>query len=174
MSNASQRSGSADGHDTAAEFSSLAANSTLNGSTPGHSANRAGMDAPSAAPAGGKESAEVDSFISTMISQRDALRMRFKRWAGDVESAAKKLKYTTDNALVNQSTKLEGILDAGKQKVDGMASDRKSIRGQLSSFVSLLCDAQGQVFGGLQSNACEPSTAKDKGVDAEKKARASV
>ncbi|KAJ1822075.1 hypothetical protein LPJ60_002233 [Coemansia sp. RSA 2675] len=82
-----------------------------------------------------------------MVAQRDQLRKRFKEWADDMSHCAKKMRCVTDNALVNQSTRLEQILSEGKLRIDGIVGDQIRIRGQLSSFVSMLSNAQTQIFG---------------------------
>ncbi|KAJ2360079.1 hypothetical protein H4S02_012058, partial [Coemansia sp. RSA 2611] len=55
-----------------------------------------------------------------MVAQRDQLRKRFKEWADDMSHCAKKMRCVTDNALVNQSTRLEQILSEGKLRIDGI------------------------------------------------------
>ncbi|KAJ1942043.1 hypothetical protein EC988_006595 [Linderina pennispora] len=93
-----------------------------------------------------EDTVDIDSFITDMIAQRNQLRGRFKEWADQVEYTTKRLKNITDNALVNQSGRLERILDEGKKKVDGIVGEQNHIRVQLSSFMSLLASAQEQVF----------------------------
>ncbi|KAJ1937662.1 hypothetical protein FBU59_004686 [Linderina macrospora] len=97
-------------------------------------------------PSSQESSTDIDSFIAEMVAQRNQLRGRFKEWADQVERTTKRLKHITDNALVNQSGRLESILDEGKKKVDGIISEQNQICTQLSSFMSLLASAQEQVF----------------------------
>ncbi|KAJ1791358.1 hypothetical protein LPJ77_006328 [Coemansia sp. RSA 2523] len=82
-----------------------------------------------------------------MVVRRDQLRKRFKEWAEDVDKSAMRLRCITDNALVNQSMRLEKILGDGKARIDTIVGDQNRIREQLSSFVSMLSSAQAQIFG---------------------------
>ncbi|KAJ2910823.1 hypothetical protein GGI21_000471 [Coemansia aciculifera] len=92
-----------------------------------------------------------------MVAQRDRLRKRFKEWADDINHCAKRMRCVTDNALVNQSTRLEQILSDGKARVDEIASDQTRIREQLASFVSMLSNAQTQIFGDPRPAPAAPS-----------------
>ncbi|KAJ2789252.1 hypothetical protein H4R21_006789 [Coemansia helicoidea] len=93
------------------------------------------------------DAADLEECIADMVARRDQLRKRFKTWAGEVGAAALQLRSVTDNALVNQSVRLERILSDGKARIDGIVGDQERIRGQLSSFVSMLSSAQSQIFG---------------------------
>ncbi|KAJ2489871.1 hypothetical protein IWW37_003639 [Coemansia sp. RSA 2050] len=93
------------------------------------------------------DGSSIEECIESMVAQRDQLRKRFKEWADDMSHCAKKMRCVTDNALVNQSTRLEQILSEGKVRIDGIVSDQIRIRDQLSSFVSMLSNAQTQIFG---------------------------
>ncbi|KAI8321441.1 hypothetical protein GQ54DRAFT_298019 [Martensiomyces pterosporus] len=139
-------------HDNIAELSSPETKAVLKRKAAGPGAEES-VEAAPAGLASATGSADAGAFINSMVAQRDQLRVRFKRWSETVESTAKRLKYTTDNALVNQSMRLESILNAGKQKVDGAVGDQNSIRSQLTSFMSLLCSAQDQIFGSLGGSA---------------------
>ncbi|KAJ2505932.1 hypothetical protein IWW47_001830 [Coemansia sp. RSA 2052] len=106
----------------------------------------------------GDDCASMDECIDSMVAQRDRLRKRFKEWADDMSHCAKKMRCVTDNALVNQSTRLEQILSDGKARVDGIAEDQTRIREQLASFVSMLSNAQTQIFGDPRLVPSIPST----------------
>ncbi|KAJ2021625.1 hypothetical protein IWW57_004854 [Coemansia sp. S610] len=93
------------------------------------------------------DGSSIEECIASMVAQRDQLRKRFKAWADDMSHCAKKMRCVTDNALVNQSTRLEQILSEGKLRIDGIVGDQIRIRDQLSSFVSMLSNAQTQIFG---------------------------
>ncbi|KAJ2865543.1 hypothetical protein GGH94_002140 [Coemansia aciculifera] len=90
---------------------------------------------------------DIEECIESMVAQRDRLRKRFKEWADDMNHCAKKMRCVTDNALVNQSTRLEQILSEGKARIDSIVNDQNRIRDQLCSFVSMLSNAQSQIFG---------------------------
>ncbi|KAJ2036045.1 hypothetical protein GGH92_003318 [Coemansia sp. RSA 2673] len=93
------------------------------------------------------DGADIEECIESMVAQRDRLRKRFKDWADDMNHCAKKMRCVTDNALVNQSTRLEHILSEGKARIDNIVNDQSQIREQLCSFVSMLSNAQSQIFG---------------------------
>ncbi|KAJ2136412.1 hypothetical protein GGH17_001970 [Coemansia sp. RSA 788] len=93
------------------------------------------------------ESDNIEECIASMVVRRDQLRKRFKEWAEDVDKSAMRLRCITDNALVNQSMRLEKILGDGKARIDTIVGDQNRIREQLSSFVSMLSSAQAQIFG---------------------------
>ncbi|KAJ2846545.1 hypothetical protein IWW36_004304 [Coemansia brasiliensis] len=88
-----------------------------------------------------------EQCVADMVSQRNELRKRFKKWTNDVEQAATQLREVTDNALVSQSIRLEKILSDGKAKVETIVNDQNRIRSQLASFMSMLSSAQTQIFG---------------------------
>ncbi|KAJ1847494.1 hypothetical protein LPJ70_001504 [Coemansia sp. RSA 2708] len=88
----------------------------------------------------------IEYCMSNMSERRNQLRKRFKAWAEDVDNAATKLRCITDNALVNQSMRLEKILNDGKTRIDAIVSEQNKIREQLNSFVSMLSSAQVQIF----------------------------
>ncbi|KAJ1643242.1 hypothetical protein LPJ64_004961 [Coemansia asiatica] len=94
----------------------------------------------------------MESCIETMVSKRDQLRKRFKDWTTAVDDSAKKLRCIADNALVNQSTHLEQILTDGKTTIDSIVNEQLRIHSQLSSFVSLLANAQKQSFADGENN----------------------
>ncbi|KAJ2711800.1 hypothetical protein H4R19_003068 [Coemansia spiralis] len=96
---------------------------------------------------GSTDAADLEGCIADMVARRDQLRKRFKAWAGEVDGAAQTLRCVTDNALVNQSMRLEKILSDGKARIDAIVVDQERIRGQLGSFVSMLSSAQSQIFG---------------------------
>ncbi|KAJ1729507.1 hypothetical protein LPJ61_003489 [Coemansia biformis] len=93
------------------------------------------------------DAADLEGCIADMVARRDQLRKRFKAWAEQVDDATARLRCVTDNALVNQSMRLERILSDGKARIDAIVSDQDRIRGQLGSFVSMLSSAQSQIFG---------------------------
>ncbi|KAJ2782488.1 hypothetical protein H4R18_002240 [Coemansia javaensis] len=93
------------------------------------------------------DGADLEACIAEMVARRDQLRTRFKEWAQQVDSAAARLRSITDNALVNESMRLERILSDGKVRIDAIVADQNRIRDQLSSFVSMLSSAQSQIFG---------------------------
>ncbi|KAJ1863813.1 hypothetical protein LPJ78_003816 [Coemansia sp. RSA 989] len=88
-----------------------------------------------------------EQCVADMVSQRNELRKRFKKWTSDVDQAARQLREVTDNALVCQNIRLEKILGDGKARVEAIVSDQNRIRSQLASFVSMLSSAQEQIFG---------------------------
>ncbi|KAJ1997262.1 hypothetical protein GGI04_005471 [Coemansia thaxteri] len=94
----------------------------------------------------------IEECIGSMVAQRDQLRRRFKEWANDIDYTAKRMQCITNNALVNQSTRLEQILSDGKTRIDGIVGDQSRIRDQLASFVSILSNAQSQIFGDLNDH----------------------
>ncbi|PIA18422.1 hypothetical protein COEREDRAFT_85382 [Coemansia reversa NRRL 1564] len=91
--------------------------------------------------------ADIERNIADVIARRDQLRIRFKEWAESIETTATRIRSVTDNALVNQSTRLEQMLSDGKSRIDAIVSEQDKIRQQLSSFVSMLSSAQSQIFG---------------------------
>ncbi|KAJ2082731.1 hypothetical protein H4R24_001327 [Coemansia sp. RSA 988] len=91
--------------------------------------------------------ANIEESIAEVIARRDQLRIRFKEWAENVETTAARIRGVTDNALVNQSTRLEKMLGDGKSRIDTIVGEQDRIRQQLSSFVSMLSSAQSQIFG---------------------------
>ncbi|KAJ2393130.1 hypothetical protein GGI05_002504 [Coemansia sp. RSA 2603] len=93
----------------------------------------------------------IEACIESMVARRNELRRRFKDWATNVDETAKKLRCITDNALVNQSTRMEHILETGKTRIDFIRSEQARIHDQLTSFVSMLTSAQSQIFGNLDS-----------------------
>ncbi|KAJ1852289.1 hypothetical protein LPJ57_007685 [Coemansia sp. RSA 486] len=93
-----------------------------------------------------ESSSSMEACIETMASKRDQLRKRFKEWTAAVDESAKRLRCITDNALVNQSTRLEHMLTDGKATIDKIVNEQTRIHGQLTGFVSLLVSAQKQSF----------------------------
>ncbi|KAJ1897448.1 hypothetical protein LPJ66_003368 [Kickxella alabastrina] len=90
---------------------------------------------------------DINDCIENMVSRRDQLRSRFKDWAESIDDLARKLRCITDNALVNQSIRLESILEDGRVKINDIVAEQNHIHGQLASFVSMLSTAQSQIFG---------------------------
>ncbi|KAJ2780588.1 hypothetical protein GGI15_003482 [Coemansia interrupta] len=111
-----------------------------------------------------KDADDIEACIESMVARRNELRRRFKDWATNVDETAKKLRCITDNALVNQSTRMEHILEVGKAKIDSIRSEQAQIHDQLTSFVSMLTSAQSQIFGSLDTAISDnpaPVAAKD-------------
>ncbi|KAJ2614288.1 hypothetical protein H4S08_001766 [Coemansia sp. RSA 1365] len=101
--------------------------------------------------------ANIEESIADVIARRDQLRIRFKEWAESVETTATRIRSITDNALVNQSTRLEQMLSNGKSRIDALVSEQDQIRQQLSSFVSMLSSAQSQIFGDSTPKVAAPN-----------------
>ncbi|KAJ2799349.1 hypothetical protein H4R20_004479 [Coemansia guatemalensis] len=101
--------------------------------------------------------ADIEKSIADVIARRDQLRIRFKEWAESVETTAARIRSVTDNALVNQSTRLEQMLSDGKSRIDAIVSEQDKIRHQLSSFVAMLSSAQSQIFGDSTPKAASTS-----------------
>ncbi|KAI9500722.1 hypothetical protein BX070DRAFT_57206 [Coemansia spiralis] len=95
---------------------------------------------------GSDKCVDIEGCITNMISQRDNLRKRFKEWSTNIGQTIKRLRSVTDNTLVNQNVCLERILSEGKARVDEIEHEQDKIRSQLSSFVSMLSNAQSQIF----------------------------
>ncbi|KAJ2726252.1 hypothetical protein GGI07_000729 [Coemansia sp. Benny D115] len=105
------------------------------------------MDNNDTAPNLGEGVNSIEACVEKMVIRRDQLRRRFKEWAGNVDCTAKKLRGVTDNALVNQSTRLEQILNEGRGRIEEIVGEQNRIHSQLSSFVAVLSNAQSQIFG---------------------------
>ncbi|KAJ2160858.1 hypothetical protein GGF46_001915 [Coemansia sp. RSA 552] len=107
------------------------------------------------------EADDIEECISSMADRREELRKRFKQWAEDVEQASARIRFVADNSLVNQSTRLERVLDEGKTRIDAIVGDQQRIRGQLCNFVSMLSSAQSQIFGSPSKVKAPPLAAHD-------------
>lgn len=110
-----------------------------------------------------EENKSIDQCVEDMVAERNKLRERFKNWADEMDYSAKRIRCITDNALVNQSNRLENILEAGKARVESIVNDQNKLKEQLNSFVSILTSAQSQIFGSIVM--IEPETAESNDSD---------